>query len=93
MLDELALPEGVVLVRTTELFTVDSLPAGLRRAHRVAEGVWGVLVVHAGEVRFVAEATGEARTVAAGQRQVIEPGLLHHVELSDDAEMAVEFHR
>ncbi|MEZ5215007.1 MAG: DUF1971 domain-containing protein [Ilumatobacteraceae bacterium] len=45
------LPGGLVLVRTTPEFTEATVPA-LLRAHRVAEGVWGRLVVIEGAVDF-----------------------------------------
>ncbi len=88
------LPEGLELVRTTDVFDNDSVPAGLLRAHRVAEGVWGRLVVHTGSVTFVFEdAPDDPITVEAGRSQVIPPGRRHHVELPDPATFAVEFHR
>ncbi|MCB0991196.1 MAG: DUF1971 domain-containing protein, partial [Acidimicrobiales bacterium] len=40
------LPDGLEHVRTTDIFDNDTVPAGLLRAHRVADGVWGRLVVH-----------------------------------------------
>lgn len=93
MLADLTLPDGVALVRTTPVFTIETVPAGLLRAHQVAPGVWGRLKVEAGTVTFAQESTGESRVVAAGEAQVIEPEALHHVEPSPDARFAVEFHR
>ena len=93
MLESLTLPSGLDHVRPTPVFDPDTVPDGLRRAHQVAEGVWGVLRVHTGSVTFVAEETGEQREVAAGGSQVIPPGMLHHVEPGEDATFAVEFHR
>jgi tellurite resistance-related uncharacterized protein len=89
----LALPPGVALTRTTPEFTADTVPAGLLAAHRVADDVWGRLCVLAGSVVFVVEGSGERRELHADESQVIEPGVLHHVEPSDDALFAVEFHR
>lgn len=40
------LPDGLVLIRTTDVFDNATVPASLLRAHRVADGVWGRLVVH-----------------------------------------------
>ncbi|NLD76767.1 MAG: DUF1971 domain-containing protein, partial [Acidimicrobiales bacterium] len=68
-------------------------PDGLLRAHKVAVGVWGRLRVLDGTVTFVAEESGERRTLGPGESQVIEPDLPHHVEPSDDARFEVEFHR
>lgn len=89
----LCLPAGAERVRTTPEFTVDTVPPALLAAHRVADEVWGRLCVMAGELTFVVEESGERRTLAAGDSQVIEPGLFHHVEPAADARFAVEFHR
>jgi tellurite resistance-related uncharacterized protein len=88
------IPDGHVLARTTDVFDNDTVPAGLLRAHRVADGIWGRLVVHAGTVRFVFEdAADDPATVSAGESVVIPPARLHHVELDGPARFAVEFHR
>jgi tellurite resistance-related uncharacterized protein len=87
------LPDGLRLARTTPEFTPETVPEALLAAHRVADGVWGVLRVQAGSVTFVAEESGEQRLLDAGATQLIEPGLLHHVELADDAQFVVEFYR
>ena len=92
-LTALVLPEGLEHVRTTPAFTAESVPSGLRRAHQVAAGVWGVLVVDQGHVTFVVEATGATRRLEAGERQVIRPEVEHHVEPGSDARFHLEFHR
>ena len=48
-----SLPPGLMLHRTTDVFTDTTVPAGLLRAHRVAQGLWGRLVVLEGRLRFV----------------------------------------
>lgn len=88
------LPAGSELVRTTDVFDNDTVPAGLLRTHRVASGVWGRLVVHTGAVGFVFEDDPDHRhVVAAGGSIVIAPQRPHHVELDQPATFAVEFHR
>jgi tellurite resistance-related uncharacterized protein len=88
------LPVGSELVRTTDVFDDDTVPAGLLRAHRVADGIWGRLVVHTGAVGFVFEDEPDHRhVVAAGDSMVIPPARPHHVELSGPATFAVEFYR
>lgn len=88
------LPDGLELVRTTAVFDNGTVPAGLLRAHRVAEGVWGRLVVHTGTVTFVFEDEPDRPvTVVAGDEVVIPPARPHHVELPEPATFAVEFHR
>lgn len=88
------LPGGLSLQRTTPTFDEHSTPAGLLRAHQVAEGVWGRLVVESGSLSFVFEdeLTTE-RTLHAGDQQVIPPTTPHHVVLDGPVRFAVEFHR
>lgn len=82
------------LVRTTDVFDAESVPAGLLRAHQVAPGVWGRLAVYDGTIDFVFEdEPDEAITVAAGGRLVIPPATPHHVALTGPVSFAVEFYR
>ena len=88
------LPGGVRLVRTTRVFRADGVPAGLLSQHRVAEGVWGRLVVGSGRLRFVADDDPTVeRVVVAGDEVVIPPKRTHHLELLGDVEFIIEFHR
>ena len=43
--DRAELPEGLEVVRTTEIWDERTLPGGLRRAHRIPSGSWGRLRV------------------------------------------------
>lgn len=66
------LPDGLELTRTTKVFDNDTAPAGLLKAHQVAEGVWARLVMHSGSAGFVFEDTpDELITVADGGNVVI----------------------
>lgn len=87
------LPDGLALVRTTDEFDQDSVPAGLRRAHRVAEGVWGRLVVRAGSLGFRFEDGDQPLRVEVGEWVVIAPERPHRVEPDGPVRFVVEFHR
>ena len=88
------LPDGLELTRTTKVFDNDTAPAGLLKAHQVAEGVWARLVMHSGSVGFVFEDTpDELITVGDGGNVVIPPKRLHHVVLGEPATFVVEFYR
>ena len=71
MTDLPQLPEGLVHVRTTDVFDEQSHPAGLRRAHRVADGVWARLVVHTGGLTFVFDDETKARQFDGDIRNAI----------------------
>lgn len=88
------LPAQYTLTRTTPTFDNDTVPAGLLSAHRVADGVWGRLVVHSGQVTFVFEDQPDTPIdVSAGGHVDIPPALPHHLELDEPATFAVEFYR
>ena len=88
------LPAGLVLTRTTPTFDQDNVPAGLLNTHRVAEGVWGRLVVHTGRLNFHFEDDPDNHIpVAAGSHVVIAPTRPHHLELVGPSTFAVEFYR
>lgn len=89
-----ALPDGLELQRVTDVFDADSVPAGLLRAHQIAAGVWGRLVVVGGTVRFVWEDDPDHPVhLAEGDSVIVPPLRRHHVELGDGARFSVEFHR
>ena len=93
-MDVPVLPEGVEYVRTTDVFDNDTVPHGLLRAHRVAPGVWGRLIVHSGSVVMVFEDQADQPiTVGADEAVAIAPQRPHHVELGEPATFAVEFYR
>jgi tellurite resistance-related uncharacterized protein len=78
--------------RSTPVFTNDTLPEGLRRAHSTKADVWGLLKVLKGTIRYVTEETGECQTVQAPGTVVILPQQLHSVEPQGDMEMQVDFY-
>ncbi|MGI9578432.1 MAG: DUF1971 domain-containing protein, partial [Microthrixaceae bacterium] len=77
----------------TPEFTARTVPAALLSAHHLAPGVWGRLVVLEATVTYHLEETGDSRRVHSGQRQVIEPEVVHHVEPGPESRFLVEFHR
>lgn len=88
------LPPGLVLQRTTDDFSAETVPPGLLHAHQVAAGVWGEIEVLVGTVEFVWEDDPEEPvTLEAGDRLMIPPEVRHHVEPGPDARFHVSFHR
>ncbi len=92
--DRAELPDGLEVVRTTDTWDEATMPAGLRRAHRVGAGTWGRLRVEAGEVRFRAE-TEPILDVVVDARvpQAIPPGVEHEVAPCGPVRFFVEFLR
>ena len=90
--DRAELPDGLEVVRTTKVWDESSMPAALRRAHRVAAGTWGRLQVEEGRIRFRADTSPALDVVVeAGESQPIPPETDHDVEPQGNARFYVEF--
>jgi tellurite resistance-related uncharacterized protein len=90
--DRTELPVAVRLVRTTATWDETSMPAGLRRAHRVATGAWGRILVQAGRLRFRAETQPPIDVVLErGSSQAIPPDIQHDVVPLGSVRFSIEF--
>lgn len=78
--------------KSTPVFTLETLPDALRRDHALKPGVWGVLNVLSGSLRYVVPGSGKTQTLAAGDQVTILPEQLHHVEPLGAVEMRVDFY-
>ncbi len=90
-----ALPSGLQCYRRTPHFSSSNVPAALLSSHSVKPGVWGLLRVMKGRVRYCLDnGARDSVVVTEGGAAVITPGVLHHVELLDAAStFYIEFHR
>jgi tellurite resistance-related uncharacterized protein len=68
------------------------VPKALTSDHSTRAGVWGLLTVTAGRVRYRIPAADEVLDIDAGETAVIEPQVPHSVELSEDACFHVAFY-
>ena len=92
--DRAELPDDLQVVRTTDVWDEHTLPAALRRAHRVASGTWGRLRVQHGRLRFVADTQPPLDVVVDPETpQAIPPDVEHHVDPLGDVGFFVEFLR
>lgn len=83
--DRAELPAFVKHARDSAVWTAQTMPAGLRRRHRLGRGTWGVLHVDSGALRF-----GDAE-IEAGSTRVIPPDVEHEVEPLGEARFWIEF--
>lgn len=92
--DRAELPEGLRVVRTSAVWDELSVPAALRRAHRIPPGVWGRLTVQQGELGLRMETHPTlAVVVRPDASQAIPPEVEHRVELMGPVRFLVEFLR
>ena len=90
-----SLPHGLEHYRTSPEFTATTVPKSLLSAHRTKAGVWGLLRVAQGRLRYCIDtAPPQSFVIEQGGAVVIEPEALHHVEILDaETRFLVEFHR
>lgn len=92
-----ALPGGLRPYRRTDVFTQNTVPAGLLKAHNTKDGVWALITVLEGELiyRVTDPRCPASRTVLTPHTPpgVIEPTILHAVEPAGAVRFFVEFHR
>lgn len=90
--DRAEIPDDLTLLRTAGPWDEATLPPALRRSHRTAEAVWGILKVISGAVRFRLETAPvlDIRLIA-GAKQSIPPEVPHEVALIGPARLLVEF--
>ena len=92
--DRFELPEGFAAYKRTAEFDERTMPAGLRANHSTKAGVWGVVHVLEGRLRYVVKApiAGE-HVLDAAHPGIVVPEVLHHVEPDGAVRFFVEFHR
>lgn len=90
-----SLPAGMTCYKTTAHFTSHNVPRSLLASHSVKAGVWGMLRVASGRVRYCVDGNPSfSEIVSNGGAAVIEPDTPHHVELMDaDSAFFIEFYR
>lgn len=91
-----SLPPGLRHYKTSPEFTATTVPQSLLSAHRTKAGVWGLLRVAQGRLRYCIDdaVPPKALVIEQGCTAVIDPETLHHVELLDaETRFLIEFHR
>ena len=93
----LSLPDGLAPYRRTGDFTEETVPSALRGDHATKEGVWGLIHVEAGRLRYritdSRRPPSEIVLTVDGPPGVVEPTILHHVEPLGAVRFHVAFHR
>ncbi len=88
-----AVPAGAAPYKRTPEFTQDTVPAGLTRDHSTKAGVWGVITVLSGGLRYVVPGTGLDVQLDPAIPGIVMPGQIHFVEPAGEVRFFVEFWR
>lgn len=87
-----ALPVDAVAYKRTASFTPETLPPALQAQHSTRAGVWGLLVVESGCVRYAPEGRA-VQYVRPGTPGVIVPEEKHAVQFHEPGACYVEFYK
>jgi tellurite resistance-related uncharacterized protein len=87
-----AAPHSPAPYRSTPVFDENSLPAGLRREHRTKLGVWGVIRVLEGRLRYEVLDPVSETILEPGHPGLVLPDVPHRVEPLGAMRMQVEFY-
>src|SRR4051812_7303688 len=87
------LPAGLIAYRRTPVFDQDTIPAGLRREHRTASGVWGLITVLEGRLRFRSLQPVAETVLTPGAPMAVAPQQPHEVAPDGPVRFYVEFYR
>ena len=87
------LPAGLVAYRRTPIFDQDTIPAGLRREHSTAAGIWGPITVVEGRLCFRTLQSASETVLVPGTPIAVAPQQPHEVDPDGPVRFFVEFYR
>ena len=85
------LPPGASPYRRTPTFTEATVPRALTREHSTKAGVWGLVTVISGKLRYVVPSEDLELVLDSDHWAVIKPEQVHYVRPIDEVEFYVEF--
>ena len=85
-------PTAAMPYKCTSVFDENTLPAGLRREHRTKPGVWGVIRVLDGRLRYQVLDPPSEVILEPGRPGLIRPDEPHLVEPLGPVRMQIEFY-
>lgn len=91
------LPEDLHSYKRTPSFTEATVPSGLLSEHATKDGVWGLIHVEYGKLRYVVadrrRKPSEALLTSLSEPGIVEPTIVHRVEPVGAVRFHVEFLR
>jgi len=85
------LPDKVTALRSTPVFTEETIPAGLLKDHATKEGTWGVIQIESGQLKYTI-GEDEVHILTPDKFGTIEPTVKHHVRAIGEVVFKVEFY-
>lgn len=86
------LPPGLRPYRQSPVFDQDTIPEALKRNHRVKAGVWAVIHVLEGALRYRIESPESEQVLTPANPGLVRPQEEHAVAADGPVRFLVEFH-
>ena len=87
-------PDGMQVYKKTAEFTERSMPTGLSGQHATRPGIWGVITVVQGTLRYLIEPPYTCeQLVRAGQTAIVVPEMRHRIAPEEEVRFYVEYYR
>jgi len=91
--DRFELPAGHAAYKRTRDFDHGSIPDAMKQAHSTKPGIWGVIHVLAGRLRYIVEPPLASEQLLDPERPgIMVPEVLHRVVADGDVRFFVELH-
>ena len=87
------LPTGARPYKRTPVFTEKTVPTGLLKDHKTRSGVWGLIQVEEGKLRYSVIGRSVEQLLTPGTVGVVHPEEPHHVAPVGTVRFFVEFWR
>ena len=87
------LPPGAASYKRTPEFREDTIPAGLLSEHSTRAGVWGVITLISGTLRYVVPETGLDVLLSPERPGIVQPEQIHFIAPAGPVHFYVEFWR
>ncbi len=90
---ERELPANLLVIRRTPVFDDKTMPEGLRHRHSTKAGVWGLIKILEGRLRYRILDPRSESILDSDHPGVVHPVQLHEVEPLGPVRFFVEFYR
>ncbi len=91
--DRFELPDRLVSYKQTPVFTEETIPAGLKKEHSTKTGVWAIIIVIEGKLRYRVDALGTDMEISQDKLGIVVPEVQHSVEPLGMVRFLVEFYK
>ncbi len=88
-----SIPESARAYTRTKTFTETTVPAKILVNHQTGPGVWGLITVVLGQVRYEIRSTDETHILMPGTPGIVEPEVPHRAKPVGEASFFIEFYR